>query len=71
MKKLDENVVVLKLCEDQPQEIQNKIKIAYWHGCSDGMAAAKEPKNKVHRRKGNVIYLKDQILFLGKPKKLR
>ena len=70
MKSKDKNIV-LDLCKGQSQEIQNLIKVAYWHGCSDGIVAAKNPKNRVIRREDNVLYLKDTFLMLGKPKKLR
>jgi len=64
----DKNIV-LELCKGQSQEVQNKIKAAYWHGCVDGLKDAKTTEDKVERRENNVVYLK--ILALGKPKKLR
>ncbi len=54
--------IVLELCEGQPQEIQNIIKVAYWQGCTDGLNAAKTKEHKISRREDNVIYLKDQFL---------
>ena len=47
-----------QLCKDQPEEIQHKIKAAYWQGCVDGMEDANSPDSKIERQEGNVVYLK-------------
>ena len=46
-----------ELCEGFPEEIQQKIKGAYWLGCAEGIALANTPKEKVERQEGNVVYL--------------
>ncbi len=53
--------IVLELCKGLPEEIQNKIKVAYWQGCSDGINVAKTKEHKISRREDNVVYLKDQF----------
>lgn len=50
--------IVFELCEGLSQEIQNKIKVAYWRGCNDGLTVAKTKKHKISRREDNVVYLK-------------
>ncbi len=58
MRDIDKSIVQ-ELCEGHPLAIQKVIKVAYWYGCNDGLAAAKSKKNKVLRRKDNVVYLKN------------
>lgn len=50
--------LVEELCKDQPENIQRKIKAAYWHGCSEGILFAKTPDSKIERKEDNVVYLR-------------
>ena len=49
---------VKDLCDGLPEDIQRKIKGAYWQGCNDGIEYAKAFDSKVDRTEGNVTYLK-------------
>ena len=48
-----------ELCKGQSENIQTKIKAAYWQGCAEGLAAAHSPAAKIERKEDNVVYLRN------------
>ena len=50
--------LVKELCEGMPEEIQKKIKAAYWYGCSEGISVASAPDAKIERQEDNIVYLR-------------
>ena len=49
---------VKNLCDGLPENMQMKIKAAYWQGCNDGIDYAKTVENKIDHQEDNVVYLK-------------
>jgi len=45
------------LCKGQPEDIQRKIKGAYWQGLNEGMAFANSTESKIERKEDNVVFL--------------
>ena len=47
-----------ELCKGQPENIQTKIKAAYWQGCAEGLVAGRSPAAKIERKEDNIVYLR-------------
>lgn len=54
-----------ELCKGQPENIQTRIKAAYWQGCAEGLVATRSTDSKIERKEDNVVYLR-----LPKPRPL-
>jgi len=53
--------LIEELCKGQPENIQMKIKAAYWQGCAEGVAVANSPDVKIERKEDNIVYLRKPL----------
>ena len=51
--------LIEQFCEGQPEDIQMKIKGAYWTGLNEGMAYANSTESKIDHKEDNIVFLKD------------
>lgn len=53
--------LIEELCQDKSEDVQIKIKAAYWHGCAEGISFSKKSDRKIERKENNVIFLREKF----------